>query len=601
MHGTQARGDNPVRAHSRSGASDPEKRRRRGPAAAPSPEPLTGLARRLLREGIVGRDTLNEAVRASREQSTSLVACLVSTGRGDPGRIAVAAAREFGVPALDLDAVEPGPESSTLISAELLKQHRVLPLMRRGGRVFVGIADPTNLKALDDIEFQTSLRTEPVVVEYDKLEARIRGSMGAEDASFAAFDYSDFDLDGLQLAEDGNDPDPVNADVDDAPVVKFVNRIMRDCVNRGASDIHFEPYERAYRIRMRHDGVLSEIAHPPLAVAGRLAARLKVMARLNVAERRMPQDGRMRMRVAPGRAIDLRVNTCPTLFGEKVVCRLLDPASVRTDIDDLGYDAGQKATYLDHLARPHGMILVTGPTGSGKTVSLYAGLNTLNTPDRNIATAEDPAEINLPGVNQVNVNPKVGLTFASCLRAFLRQDPDIIMVGEIRDLETAQVAIRAAQTGHLVLSTLHTNDAPRTLTRLVDMGIKPYAIAGSVSLIIAQRLARTLCGACKQPAHVPPDALLGEGFSPQEVEAGLKTYAARGCNRCSAGYSGRTGVFQVMPVSEPIGRIIMDGGNATQIARQAAAEGIRDVRRSGLAKVRRGLIGLEELNRITVD
>ena len=601
MQRVQAKPGNPVRAGSRSHARGLEQGRRRGPAAAASPEPLTGLARRLLREGIVGLDALNEAVRASREQSTSLVACLVSTGCGDPARIAVAAAREFGVPALDLDAVEPSPESSTLISAELLKQHRVLPLMRRGRRVFVGIADPTNLKALDDIEFQTSLRPEPVVVEYDKLEALIGGSAGTEKASAAAFDFTDFDLDGLQLVEDDKDTDPVNADVDDAPVVRFVNRIMLDCVNRGASDIHFEPYERTYRIRMRHDGVLSEIAHPPMAVAGRLAARLKVMARLNVAERRMPQDGRMRMRVAADRAIDLRVNTCPTLFGEKVVCRLLDSASVRTDIDDLGYDEGQKTTYLDHLARPHGMILVTGPTGSGKTVSLYAGLNTLNTSDRNIATAEDPAEINLPGINQVNVNPKVGLTFASCLRAFLRQDPDIIMVGEIRDLETAQVAIRAAQTGHLVLSTLHTNDAPRTLTRLVDMGIKPYAIASSVSLIIAQRLARTLCGACKQPAHVPPDTLIEEGFSSQEVEAGPAIYAARGCNRCSAGYRGRTGVFQVMPVSEPIGRIIMDGGNATQIARQAAAEGIRDVRRSALAKVRRGLISLEELNRITVD
>ena len=601
MQRVQAKPDHPVRAGSRVHERGLKEGRRRGPAAAATPEPLTGLARRLLREGIVGRDALHEAVRASREQSVSLVACLVSTGRGDPARIAVAAAREFGVPALDLDAVQPGPESSTLIPAELLRQHRVLPLMRRGRRVFVGIADPTNLRALDDIEFQTSLRPEPVIVEHDKLEARIGGSMGAEDASAAAFDFTELDLDGLQPVEDGDDADPVNADVDDAPVVKFVNRIMLDCVNRGASDIHFEPYERMYRIRMRHDGVLSEIAHPPMAVAGRLAARLKVMARLNVAERRMPQDGRIRMRVAPDRAIDLRVNTCPTLFGEKVVCRLLDPDSVKTDINDLGYEEGQKKTYLDHLARPHGMILVTGPTGSGKTVSLYAGLNTLNTSDRNIATAEDPAEINLPGINQVNVNPKVGLTFASCLRAFLRQDPDIIMVGEIRDLETAQVAIRAAQTGHLVLSTLHTNDAPRTLTRLVDMGIKPYAIASSVSLIIAQRLARTLCGACKQPAHVPADALIQEGFSPEEVEAGLTTYAARGCNRCSAGYRGRTGVFQVMPVSEPIGRIMMDGGNATQIARQAAAEGIRDVRRSALAKVRRGLIGLEELNRITVD
>ena len=601
MRGGRARAGAPVDAVSRYGPGGRGRKGRRDPVAAPASEPLTGLARRLLREGIVVRDTLVEAVRASREQSTPLVAYLVSTGRGDPGRIAVAAAREFGVPALDLDAVEPGPEASALIPGDLIKRHRVLPLKRRGRRLFVGIADPTNLQALDDIEFQTSLRPEPVVVEHDKLEARIAGSARAEDATAAAFDFTDFDLDGLELVEEGDDPDPVSAEVDDAPVVKFVNRVLLACVNRGASDIHFEPYENAYRIRMRHDGALSEIAHPPMALAGRLAARLKVMARLNVAERRTPQDGRIRMRVTGDRAIDLRVNTCPTLFGEKVVCRLLDPASVKTDIDELGYEDGQKQVYLDHLARPHGMILVTGPTGSGKTVSLYAGLNTLNTPGRNIATAEDPAEINLPGVNQVNVNPKVGLTFASCLRAFLRQDPDIIMVGEIRDLETAQVAIRAAQTGHLVLSTLHTNDAPRTLTRLVDMGIKPYAIAGSVSLIIAQRLARTLCEACKRPARLPDDALIDEGFPPEEVAAGLTTFAARGCHRCAAGYRGRTGVFQVMPVSESIGRIIMDGGNAAQIARQAAAEGIGDVRRSGLAKVRRGLISLQELNRITAD
>ena len=578
-----------------------EQAQRRGPAAAAVPEPLTGLARRLLREGIVSRDALTEALQSSREQAASLLACLVSTGRGDAGRIAVAAAREFGVPALDLDAVEPGPEVSTLIPRELLTRHRVLPLMRRGKSLFVGIADPSNIQALDDIGFQTALRVEPVVVEFDKLEARITGSIRARDASIAAFDFADFDPEGLHAVDGDSDSEFANADVDDAPVVRFVHQIMLDCVNRGASDIHFEPYEKAYRIRMRRDGVLSEIAHPPMALAGRLAARLKVMAKLNVAERRMPQDGRIRMRLSPVRAIDLRVNTCPILFGEKVVCRLLDSASVKTNIDELGYDEEQKQVYLDYLAKPQGMILVTGPTGSGKTVSLYAGLNTLNTPDRNIATAEDPAEINLPGINQVNVNPKVGLTFATCLRAFLRQDPDIIMVGEIRDLETAEVAIRAAQTGHLVLSTLHTNDAPRTLTRLMDMGVKPYAIASSVSLIIAQRLARTLCSACKQPVRIPRDILLEEGFPPDDVEAGMNVYGACGCNRCNAGYRGRTGVFQVMPVSEFTSRIIMEGGNAMQIARQAAAEGIRDVRRSGLEKVKRGLISLEELNRITVD
>ena len=584
----------------RAGARAPSRERaRRGPAAAP--EPLTGLARRLLREGIVSREALLEALQASREQGSSLVASLVSTGRGDSGRIAVAAAREFGVPAVDLDAIEVDPETSALVPTELLRRHRALPLMRRGERIIVGIADPAHVDAMDEIALQTSLRVEPVVVEFDKLEARMTGSVQSQESGVAAFDFAGFDLDNLQTVEPGGDSEIGAADVDDAPVVRFVNQVMLDGVIRGASDIHFEPYEKSYRIRMRHDGVLREIAHPPMALAGRLAARLKVMARLNVAERRMPQDGRFRMRVSRSRSIDFRVNTCPTVFGEKVVCRLLDAASAETDIDKLGYDDEQKQVYLDHLARPCGMILVTGPTGSGKTISLYAGLKILNAPDRNVATAEDPAEINLPGINQVNVNPKVGLTFASCLRAFLRQDPDVIMVGEIRDLETAEVAIRAAQTGHLVLSTLHTNDAPKTLTRLLDMGIKPYAIASSVTLIIAQRLARTLCNACKRPQSIPRDALLREGFQPGDLESGLTLYAARGCNRCNAGYDGRTGVFQVMPVSESIGRIIMEGGNAMQIARRAAAEGIRDVRQSGLAKVRSGLVSLEELNRITAE
>ena len=563
--------------------------------------PLTGLAQRLLREGIVSREALNDALQAFSERATPLVAYLVAKREVDPRRIAVAAAREFGVPTLDLDAVDIEPEAISLLPKEMLKKHRALPLMRRGRRVFVGIADPANLQALDDIELQTSLRVEPVVVEHDKLEARITGSIRAQDHSIAAFDFANLDLENLKFGNDGEKSDFASADLDDAPVVRFVNQVMLDCVARGASDIHFEPYEKSYRIRIRQEGVLSEIAHPPMALAAQIAARLKVMARLNVAERRTPQDGRIRMRLSKRRAIDFRVNTCPTLFGEKVVCRLLDSATVETNIDALGYEPEQKQLYLEYLAKPYGMILVTGPTGSGKTVSLYTGLNILNTPDRNIATAEDPAEINLPGINQVNVNPKVGLTFASCLRAFLRQDPDIIMVGEIRDLETAEVAMRAAQTGHLVLSTLHTNDAPRTLTRMVDMGIKPYAIASSVSLIIAQRLARTLCNACKQPVHIPTEVLLEEGFKPQQAKAGLSLHAARGCNRCNAGYYGRTGVFQVMPVSEAIGRIILEGGNAAQIAEHAGAVGISDLRQSGLRKVKRGLISLEELNRITAD
>ena len=565
--------------------------------------PLTGLARRLLREGIVSREALLEALEAAQERGSTLVAYLVAHRRGDPGRIAAAAAHEFGVPVLDLDAVELAPEVVSLLPKELLERHRVLPLMRRGQRLFVGVSDPTNLQALDDIEFQTALRVEPVVVEQDKLEARITRSIRTQDHAIAAFDYADFDLENLQFgdAEEDEDMDVATAEVDDAPVVRFVNQVMLDSVARGASDIHFEPYENAYRIRMRQEGVLSEIAHPPMALAARLAARLKVMARLDVAERRMPQDGRIRMRLSERRTIDFRVNTCPTLFGEKVVCRLLDSSSIQTNIDALGYEDEQKQIYLEHLAKPYGMILATGPTGSGKTVSLYTGLNILNTADRNIATAEDPAEIHLPGINQVNVNPKVGLTFAFCLRAFLRQDPDVIMVGEIRDLETAEVAIRAAQTGHLVLSTLHTNDAPRTLTRMVDMGVKPYAIASSVSLIIAQRLARTLCNACKQPRRIPAEALLKEGFSALEVQAGLTLYAARGCDRCNAGYHGRTGLFQVMPVTEDIGRIIMEGGGAMQVAGHASALGIADLRQSGLRKVRLGVTSLEEINRVTAD
>ncbi len=376
---------------------------------------------------------------------------------------------------------------------------------------------------------------------------------------------------------------------------------MLDAIKRGASDIHFEPYEKHFRIRLRQDGVLTEIARPPVALSMKVAARLKVMARLDIAERRIPQDGRIKMKLSKNRAIDFRVNTCPTLFGEKVVCRLLDPSSAQLGIDALGYEENQKRIYLENLAKPYGMILVTGPTGSGKTVSLYTGLNILNTTDRNISTAEDPAEIMVPGINQVNVNPKVGLTFAAALRAFLRQDPDIIMVGEIRDLETAEIAIKAAQTGHLVLSTLHTNDAPKTLTRLVDMGVKPYAIASSVSLIIAQRLARKLCSNCKEPLDIPPEALLKEGFTRADIESGVTIFTAKGCAQCTGGYKGRVGIYQVMPCSEQIGRIMMEGGNAIQIAEEAKKEGVVDLRTSALKKVKDGITSLEEINRVTIE
>ena len=432
---------------------------------------------------------------------------------------------------------------------------------------------------------------------------RVTRAIEAVDTALSPFDEDDFDIENLEISAGDEEVagEITSADVDDAPVVRFVNKVMLDAIKRGASDIHFEPYEKHFRIRLRQDGVLTELARPPVALAMKIAARLKVMARLDIAERRIPQDGRIKMRLSRNRAIDFRVNTCPTLFGEKVVCRLLDPTSAQLGIDALGYEEDQKKIYLENLSKPYGMILVTGPTGSGKTVSLYTGLNILNTIDRNISTAEDPAEINVPGINQVNVNPKVGLTFASALRAFLRQDPDVIMVGEVRDLETAEIAIKAAQTGHLVLSTLHTNDAPKSLTRLVDMGVKPYAIASSVSLIIAQRLARKLCSNCKEVVDIPVEALLKEGFTKADVASGVTIFSAKGCAQCTAGYKGRVGIYQVMQVSDTIGRIIMEGGNSLQIAQQAKNEGVADLRQSGLKKVKDGITSLEEINRVTID
>ena len=573
-------------------------------AATATLGPLTGLPRRLVQDGIVEEAALNEALEATKEKNSSLVAYLVSNDLGDSRKIAVAAAHEFGVPLLDLDAVALDLDVVKLVSEKLLSRYRVLPLMQRGKRLYVGVSDPTNLQALDDIGFQTSLRVEPIVVEQNKLDERVGKAIEAVDTSMSSFDDDDFDLENLDVStgdEDELGDEVSRADVDDAPVVRFVNKVMLDAIKRSASDIHFEPYEKYYRIRLRQDGVLTEIARPPAALAIKVAARLKVMARLDIAERRVPQDGRIKMRLSKNRAIDFRVNTCPTLFGEKVVCRLLDPSSAQLGIDALGYEEDQKQIYLDQLAKPYGMILVTGPTGSGKTVSLYTGLNILNTTDRNISTAEDPAEINMPGVNQVNVNPRVGLTFASSLRAFLRQDPDIIMVGEIRDLETAEIAIKAAQTGHLVLSTLHTNDAPKTLTRMVDMGIKPYAIASTVSLIIAQRLARRLCNNCKEPVDIPAEALLKEGFTQADIDGGLTIFSGKGCSQCTSGFKGRVGIYQVMPVTDAIGRIIMEGGNAMQIADQAEAEGIPDLRKSGLKKVKDGVTSLEEINRVTID
>jgi type IV pilus assembly protein PilB len=454
------------------------------------------------------------------------------------------------------------------------------------------------------VKFATGYSVEAIVVEENKLAKVVAQVLEQVDTAMPELGQDDFEMESLDVTagEDAMAGDVgEGADVDDAPIVRFVNKVMLDAIRRGASDIHFEPYERIYRIRFRLDGVLKEVAAPPVVLSGKLAARLKVMSRLDIAERRVPQDGRIKMRISKNRAIDFRVSTCPTLFGEKVVMRILDASSAMLGIDALGYEAFQKALYMEALSRPHGMILVTGPTGSGKTVSLYTGLNILNTENSNISTAEDPVEIMLTGVNQVNINPKVGLTFAGALRAFLRQDPDIIMVGEIRDLETAEIALKAAQTGHLVLSTLHTNDAPKTLTRLMDMGVKPYAIATSISLIIAQRLARRLCTNCKTPLKIPAEALAKEGFEPDEIANGLQVFGPVGCTQCTDGYKGRVGIYEVMPVSEEIGRVIMEGGSAITIADQAAQEGVWNLRQSGLNKIRSGLTSLDEINRVTVD
>jgi type IV pilus assembly protein PilB len=564
---------------------------------------LGGLPQRLVQDGVVEEAAMMEALNATKDGS-SIVTQLVKSGAANARDIAIAASSEFGVPLFDLDSVNFDPETVRLVNEKLLAKHRVLPVFRRGKRIFLAVADPTNLHAIDEIKFQTGMGVEAVVVEDDKLQKAVDKAIEQADNQMPAFSEEEgMDLDSLEVTGGDESPDEkvTRDDVEDAPIVRFVNKLMLDAIRRGASDIHFEPYEKTYRVRFRMDGVLKEIAQPPVQLAGKLAARLKVMSRLDIAERRVPQDGRIKMRLSKNRAIDFRVSSCPTLFGEKIVMRILDPASAALGIDALGYEPRQKDLYVKYLAKPQGMILVTGPTGSGKTVSLYTGLHILNREDTNISTAEDPSEINLPGVNQVNVNPKVGLTFAAAMRAFLRQDPDVIMVGEIRDLETAEIAIKAAQTGHLVLSTLHTNDAPQTLTRLVDMGVKPYAIATSVSLIIAQRLARRLCPTCKVPMDIPREALLKEGFQPADIEAGIRIYAPKGCSHCTDGYKGRVGIYQVMPVTETIARLILAGGSAVDIADQSAKEGFWDLRRSGLEKVRNGLTSLDEVNSVTIE
>jgi len=566
---------------------------------------LSGLAQRLVRDNLITLEGAQEAVAESKASKEPLVQYLAKQNIIPAAAIAAAASDEFGTPVLDLEAFSVDSAPKDLVDKQLIIKHSAIPLFKRGNRLFLAMADPTNIRALDEIKFNTGMGTEAILVEADKLYLALERFIADSEESFGdSLDGMDDDFDGMIVQEDGpgNDDDADADEADEAPIVRFINKILLDAIKGGASDIHFEPYEKAYRIRFRTDGVLHEVTRPPVALATRMSARLKVMSQMDISERRMPQDGRIKMRISKTKAIDFRVNSLPTLFGEKIVLRILDPSSAQLGIDALGYEDFQKELFMDALNRPQGMILVTGPTGSGKTVSLYTGLNILNTTERNISTAEDPVEINLEGINQVQVNTKVGLSFAEALRSFLRQDPDIVMVGEIRDLETAEIGIKAAQTGHLVLSTLHTNSAPETLTRLLNMGVPAFNVATTVSLIIAQRLARRLCPACKEETEIPDDILKEEGFEKAAVERSEYTlYKAVGCSKCSNGYKGRVGIYETVKITPKISSLIMSGGNSLDIAKAAEEEGFNNLRISALRKVTQGMTSLEEANRVTKD
>lgn len=562
---------------------------------------LSGLARKLVLDGLLEEEKAVEANEQAIKKRVPLVRYLVEKEILDSSTIAHAAAQEFGTPIFDISRMDLESAATTLVDHKMIQKHNALPLFKRGNRLFVAVSDPTNQDALDEFKFHVGANSEAILVEENKLAKAIETVLNDQDTSMD--DLDDTDLDDLDITggdEDSAGEDADDAEIDDTPVVRFVNKVLLDAINKGASDLHFEPYEKVYRVRFRIDGILQEVANPPIALVRKISARIKVLSQLDISERRVPQDGRMKMKISKTRAIDFRVSTCPTLFGEKIVMRILDPSSATLGIDALGYEEDQKKLFMDAIHKPYGMVLVTGPTGSGKTVSLYTALNILNTDDRNISTAEDPAEISLQGINQVNVNPKAGLTFPRALKSFLRQDPDIIMVGEIRDIETGEIAIKAAQTGHFVISTLHTNDAPQTLTRLINMGIAPFNIASAVSLIIAQRLGRRLCKHCKQPLDIPKEALLKEGFKEEELDD-LTIHGPVGCDQCNDGYKGRVGIYQVMPISEAMGKLIMEGGNALQLANLAKAEGVNDLHASGLIKVRQGILSLEELNRIVTS
>jgi len=568
--------------------------------AGNTPSPLTGLARKFVHDQLIDEETARKAQAHAQENNVSVITHIVDNHLADPKAIAFSAAEEFGVPVLDLDAFSLSLIPENIVEEKLVRKHRAIPLYQRGNRLFIGVSDPTNVQAQDEMQFHTGLSVESVLVEDDKLLASIDKYLDARDNSMG--DLDDADLENIDIDEGGDEQqEDGGSGEDDAPIVKYVNKMLLDAIKGGSSDVHFEPYEKAYRVRYRTDGILHEVSRPNVKLSPKIAARLKVMAQLDISERRVPQDGRVKMKLSKTKAIDFRVNTLPTLWGEKIVLRILDPSSAQMGIDALGYEDIQKQMYLEALHQPQGMILVTGPTGSGKTVSLYTGLNILNTPELNISTAEDPVEINLEGINQVNVNPKVGLGFPEALRSFLRQDPDIVMVGEIRDLETASIAIKAAQTGHMVMSTLHTNSAPETLTRMLNMGVPAFNIATSVSLIIAQRLARRLCPSCKEPANLTNEVLQKEGFTQAQIDAGITIYKPKGCDKCKNGYKGRVGIYEVVKVTPKISQLIMAEADSLTIAAAADDEGFNNLRKSALIKAIEGVTSLEEVERVTSE
>jgi type IV pilus assembly protein PilB len=565
---------------------------------------LRGLPQRLVDEALIDEAAVQQALKAAQTEDISLVAHLAESGSLSAGQLAKATAEEFAIPFFDLDYLNVDSCPTGLVNAKLIAKHMALPVSYKANRLQIAVCDPTNHLTINEIRFNVGATVELVIAEYDKLRATLDRYLesGDEDIGSSLGELDDIELENLDIETESEDLDETESDgSDDAPIVRFVNKLLLDAIKKGSSDIHFEPYEYSYRVRFRTDGILEEVTNPPVNLASRLAARLKVMSRMDISERRIPQDGRIKLKVSKKRAIDFRVNTLPTQYGEKVVLRILDPSSAQLGIEALGYESDQQEDYLHSLHQHQGMILVTGPTGSGKTVSLYTGLNILNTEERNISTAEDPVEINLEGINQVQVNARVGLTFAEALRAFLRQDPDVVMVGEIRDLETAEIAIKAAQTGHMVLSTLHTNSAPETLTRLMNMGVQPFNVATSVSLIIAQRLARRLCPNCKEAfSDVPEKVLLDEGFGNIDIPFDeIQLFQPKGCNNCTNGYKGRVGIYEVLKLSPAIGKIIMEGGNSLDIAEQGKLEGFRTLRQSALKKAAEGLTSLEEANRVT--